>query len=40
MADRKSPTPTIQYATDERLKTAAKLASLLHGAAFRELAKR
>ena len=39
MADRKSPSPTIQYATDETLK-ATKLALLLHGAAFRELAKR
>ena len=32
--------PRIQYASAERVKAAAKLALLLHGEAFRELAKR
>ena len=32
--------PRTQYATDERVRAAAKLALLLHGPAFRALAHR
>ena len=40
MKEKKPITPKIQYATDKQVRAAAKLALLLHGPAFRELASR
>ena len=37
---KKTQEPKIQYATTEQVKAAAKLAFIMHGPAFRELAKR
>ena len=38
--NRKPKAPEIQYAAAERVRAAAKLALLLHGPAFKELANR
>ena len=36
----KARAPNVQYASAKRVRDAAKLALILHGAAFRELANR
>lgn len=40
MADKSTSNPRINYASREQVATTAKLALLVHGPAFRELARR